>query len=61
MRKACISCVPSLNQTLNVGKRAIGLQAGMSLTANLHLRNRRFIAAITDVFDDKRRSLEQLR
>ena len=33
----------------------------MSLTANLHLRNRRFIAAITDVFDDKRRSLEQLR
>ena len=49
------------NQTLNVGERAIGLQAGMSLTANLHLRNRRFIAAITDVFDDKRRSLEQLR
>ena len=33
----------------------------MSLTANLHLRNRRFISAITDVFDNKRRSLEQLR
>ena len=49
------------NQTLDVGERSIALQAGMSLTANLHLRNRRFISAITDVFDDKRRSLEQLR
>ena len=49
------------NQTLDVGGRSIALQAGMSLTANLHLRNRRFISAITDVFDDKRRSLEQLR
>jgi len=49
------------NQTLEVGERSIALQAGMSLTANLHLRNRRFISAITDVFDNKRRSLEQLR
>ena len=49
------------NQTLDVGERSIALQAGMSLTANLHLRNRRFISAITDVFDNKRRSLEQLR
>ena len=49
------------NQTLDVDDRSIALQAGMSLTANLHLRNRRFISAITDVFDNKRRSLEQLR
>ncbi len=49
------------NQTLEVGERSVPLQAGMSLTANLHLRNRRFISAITDVLDDKRKSLEQLR
>ena len=48
-------------QTLQVGQRAIPLQAGMSLTADIRLRNRRFISAITDIFDDKRRSLERLR
>jgi HlyD family secretion protein len=32
----------------------------MSLTADLHIRTRRFISAITDLFDDKRRSLERL-
>ena len=49
------------SQTLQVGQRAIPLQAGMSLTADIHLRNRRFISAITDVFENKRRSLERLR
>jgi hypothetical protein len=33
----------------------------MSLTADLHVRTRRFIATITDLLDDKRRSLERLR
>ncbi len=48
-------------QTLQVGQRAIPLQSGMSLTADIRLRNRRFISAITDIFDDKRRGLERLR
>mgnify|MGYP006253270059 FL=1 len=39
----------------------IPLHAGMSLNASLQLRNRRFISAITGLFDEKRRSLEQLR
>ena len=49
------------NQSLQVGTRSIDLQPGMSLTADLHIRTRRFISAITDLFDDKRRSLERLR
>lgn len=48
-------------QSLKVGNREIPLQPGMSLTADIHLRNRRFISAITDMLDDKRRSLERLR
>ena len=48
-------------QYLKVGTRDIPLQPGMSLTADIHLRNRRFISAITDMLDDKRRSLERLR
>ena len=49
------------SQSLQVGSRSIALQPGMSLTADLHIRTRRFISAITDLFDDKRRSLERLR
>jgi HlyD family secretion protein len=49
------------SQTLKVGRRSIALQPGMSLTADLQIRNRRFISAITDLFDDKRRSLQRLR
>ncbi len=49
------------NQSLQVGTRSIDLLPGMSLTADLHIRTRRFISAITDLFDDKRRSLERLR
>jgi len=48
-------------QSLQVGQRAIPLQAGMSLTADIHLRNRRFISAITDLLENNRRSLERLR
>jgi HlyD family secretion protein len=48
-------------QDLKIGQRRIGLQPGMSLTADLHIRTRRFISAITDLLDDKRRSLERLR
>ena len=48
-------------QYLKVGTREMPLQPGMSLTADIHLRNRRFISAITDMLDDKRRSLERLR
>ena len=48
-------------QTLQVGERSIPLQAGMSLTADIHLRNRRFISAITDLLENNRRSLERLR
>ena len=49
------------SQTLAIGTRAIKLQPGMSLTADLHLRTRRFISAITDLMEDKRRSLERMR
>ena len=48
-------------QTLLVDGKDIPLHAGMSLNASLQLRNRRFISAITGLFDEKRRSLEQLR
>ncbi|QNJ12231.1 HlyD family efflux transporter periplasmic adaptor subunit [Synechococcus sp. M16.1] len=48
------------SQALMVGQRSVPLQPGMSLTADLHLRTRRFISAITDMFDDKQRSLQRL-
>ena len=48
------------SQALTVGQRSVPLQPGMSLTADLHLRTRRFISAITDLLDDKRRSLQRL-
>ena len=48
------------SQALSVGQRSVPLQPGMSLTADLHLRTRRFISAITDMLDDKRRSLQRL-
>ena len=49
------------HQYLQVGQRRIPLQAGMSLTADIHLRDRRFINVLTGFFEDKRRSLERLR
>ena len=48
-------------QTLAIGSSTIKLQPGMSLTADLHLRTRRFISVITDLLEDKRRSLERMR
>ena len=48
-------------QSLKLGQRTVPLQPGMSLTADIHLRDRRFISAITDLLDDKRRSLERMR
>ena len=48
-------------QSLQLGQRSVPLQPGMSLTADIHLRDRRFISAITDLLDDKRRGLERMR
>ena len=48
-------------QSLKLGQRSVPLQPGMSLTADIHLRDRRFISAITDLLDDKRRGLERMR
>lgn len=48
-------------QSLNLGDRSVPLQAGMSLTADIQLRQRRFINLITSFFEDKRLNLERLR
>jgi HlyD family secretion protein len=48
-------------QTLAAGRRSIPLTAGMSLTADLQLRERRFISLFTAFFDDKLKSLERMR
>ena len=48
-------------QSLPAGQRAIPLTAGMSLTADLQLRERRFISLFTAFFDDKLKSLERMR
>ena len=48
-------------QTLNPGKAGVPLQAGMSLTADIHLRDRRFISVITGMLEDQRRGLERMR
>jgi hemolysin D len=48
-------------QSLPVGRRSVPLQAGMALTADLQLRQRRFINVIVGFFEDKIRNLERLR
>lgn len=48
-------------QSLTAGRRRIPLKAGMSLTADIQLRQRPFIAILTGMFSDKRRELERLR
>lgn len=48
-------------QSLVAGRKAIPLTAGMSLTADLQLRQRRFISVFTAFFDDKLRALERMR
>jgi len=47
-------------QSLTVS-RSQPLQAGMSLTADIYVRERRFIQLITGFFEDKRRGLERVR
>jgi HlyD family secretion protein len=48
-------------QTIQLPNSTAPLQAGMSLTANIKLRERRFINIFTGFFDDQRRNLERLR
>lgn len=48
-------------QSLPLPGRSIPLQAGMSLTADIRLRQRRVIHVFTSFFEDQRRNLERLR
>lgn len=48
-------------QFLKAGQRRIPLKSGMSLTADLQIRQRPFISVLTSAFEDKLRSLERLR
>jgi HlyD family secretion protein len=48
-------------QTIQLPNSTAPLQAGMSLTANIKLRERRFINIFTGFFEDQRRNLERLR
>jgi hemolysin D len=48
-------------QTLPAGRKAIPLQPGMTLTADIRLRERRYINILTSFFEDKVRNLERLR
>lgn len=48
-------------QDLPVGKVRLPLQAGMALTADILVRERKFIQIFTGFFEDKQRSLERLR
>jgi HlyD family secretion protein len=48
-------------QTIPLGQSEAPLQAGMNLTANITLRERRFINIFTSFFEDQRRNLERIR
>lgn len=48
-------------QTIPLRTSEAPLQAGMKLTANITLRERRFINIFTGFFDDQRRNLERIR
>jgi HlyD family secretion protein len=48
-------------QTIPLGQSEAPLQAGMKLTANITLRERRFINIFTGFFEDQRRNLERIR
>jgi HlyD family secretion protein len=48
-------------QSLQAGRREVPLKAGMTLTADIQLRQRPFISVLTSLFEDKLRSLERLR
>jgi HlyD family secretion protein len=49
------------NQHLQARTRVVPLKAGMTLTADIRLRERPFISVLTSFFEDKLRSLERLR
>ena len=49
------------HQYLQAGDRKVILKPGMTLTADIQLRQRPFISVLTSLFEDKRRSLERLR
>ena len=48
-------------QSLQTGNKTIPLQPGMSLSADIQLRQRRMINVVAAFFEDKLRSLEQIR
>ena len=48
-------------QTIDLRRKQVPLQAGMTLTADIKLRERRFINIFTSFFEDQRRNLERLR
>ena len=48
-------------QELPVGERNVPLQPGMSLSADVFLRQRRFISTITGALEKRWRSLERMR
>ncbi|SBO44341.1 HlyD family efflux transporter periplasmic adaptor subunit [Cyanobium sp. NIES-981] len=48
-------------QTIKLRNSTVPLQAGMSLQADIKLRERRFIDIFTSMFTDQRRLLEQIR
>ena len=48
-------------QTLKAGQSNVPLQPGMSLTADVFLRERRFISTITGGLENRMRSLERMR
>lgn len=48
-------------QTIALRRQEAPLRAGMSLTADIKLRERRFINIFTGFFEDQRRNLERLR
>jgi HlyD family secretion protein len=48
-------------QSLQTGNKTIPLLPGMSLSADIQLRQRRMINVVTSFFEDKLRSLEQIR
>ena len=48
-------------QTIDLRRKQVPLQAGMTLTADIKLRERRFINIFTSFLEDQRRNLERLR
>ena len=48
-------------QTIRLSSKSAPLQAGMSITADIKLRERRIINVVTGFLEDQRRNLERLR